>query len=144
MELVANLWPIVDAAAPPIMRFAACAYVMDASERVISSTLKSLATWDFVLAQQFAIPKRFTFTCEHGELPGIVTVADFNAMQPAIIEEALRTLEANLPVLQGAGVTAAGVPFQRRIAVSFPPDPYLLVTFLIENTAGNLHIYSPA
>ncbi len=142
MELVVNLWPIVDSAAQLILRFAARAYAMESDDAVISRTLKNLAGTDFVLARQFRIPKCFVLKTEHGDLPGAVMAADFNIMQDTIIEEALRILETDLPVLLGVGMDPTGKPFQQRVAVSFPQTPYFVVTFLIEDAAGNLHVHS--
>ena len=142
MELVANVWPIVDGASQIILRFAARGYVMEADDSVISDTLLSLAPSDFVLAQQFKIPERFVLVSEHGQLVGAVTPADFNARQANIIEEALRTLEFNMGPLHGVGVTRDGEPFQRRVPVAFSQQPYLVVTFLIEDAAGELNVYS--
>ena len=144
MELVANLWPIVDSQSQLILRFAVRAYAMDAPDSVIASTLKSLASTDFVLARQFPVPKFFTFQTEHGKLPGAVSVQNFNFMQSAIIEDAIAALNDELPILHGVGVDDGGKPFENRIPVSFPAEPYLVVTFLIEDTAGNLNIYTKA
>ena len=144
MELVANLWPIVDSTSELILRFAARAYAMDATETVISSTLKNLASSDFVLAQQFQIPKRFTFASGQGEIAGAVTASDFNILQATVIEAALQTLESEMPLLHGVGVDSEGKPFQNRIAVRFPKNPYFVVTFLIEDATGQLRIYSAA
>jgi len=144
MELVANLWPIVDSRSHLILRFAARAYAMESDDLLIASTLKSLAHSDYILARQFLIPKCLVLTSEHGKIPGVVTAADFNVLQATIAEEALRTLETEMPVLQGVGVDTDGEMFQRRIPVSFPNEPFFVVTFLIEDTAGNLRVYSPA
>ena len=144
MELAANLWAIVDSQSQLILRFAVRAYAMDAPDSVIASTLKSLANTDFVLARQFPVPKCFTLQTEHGPLRGAVTVPDFNVMQATITEDALKALETESPVLQGVGVDATGKPFHRRIPMRFPAEPYFVVTFLIEDTAGNLNIYTKA
>lgn len=140
MELVANIWPVVDSSSGLIHRFAARAYVMNAPNVVISSTLRSLASTDYVLARQFPIPPLFEVVSEHGKLQGAASVDLFNQHQPEILEEALRTMEAEMPKLHGVGMDSEGKPFHQRITVSFPQDPYLVVTFLIEDADGNLHV----
>ena len=142
MELVANLWPIVDETSEMIHRFAARAYLLDAQDSVISATLKTLAKTDFVLARQFPIPHSCAIVSEHGKINGIVTVPDFNSYQSFIVEEALRFLESDLPPLQGVGMTPEGKPFQKPIKPTFPKEPYFVVTFLIEDAAGNLTPYT--
>ena len=142
MELVANLWPIMDSASLIIQRFAARAYAVDADDSVIVSTLKALSISDYVLARQFPIPKRFTITTEHGTLEGATTPDLFNQHEPGMIEGALKALEADMPALQGIGFDSRLIPYQQRIQLSFPLDPYVVRTFLVEDLSGTLQIYS--
>ncbi len=144
MELVANIWPIVDTSSRLIQRFAARAYAIQADDTTIASALKAFASADYALARQFRIPQRFQFVLSSRTLSGVVSPHIFNQQQFPIIEDALRALESDLPAMHGVGITPDGKGFNRRIEISFPPDPYLAVTFLSEDTAGNLSILSPS
>ncbi len=141
MELVLNLWPIVESESKMIQRFAARAYAMDVADSVISNTLTSLATTDYILARQFPVPKKFTLVTEHGQIEGLATVANFNDFQWTIIEEALRSLETDLPPSYGLGINAEGK--HRHARATFPKEPYCVRTFLIEDTAGDLKLLTP-
>ena len=72
LELVANIWPIVDDTSGLIQRVAARAYALPAgSDSRISDVLLGLAATDFVMAKQYGIPKRFTVQSEFAPLlPG--------------------------------------------------------------------------
>jgi hypothetical protein len=143
MELVANIWPIVDEVSSLIQRFAARAYALDAEDSVIASTLKTLANSDFMIARQFAVPERFTVVTEHGTLKGVITVDQFNQHQPDVIEEALKELQSEKRPLQGIGFDSKSKPFYKQVDITFPAEPYLAVTFLLEDKLGNLRIYKP-
>jgi hypothetical protein len=144
MELVANIWPIVDSRSQLIQRYAARAYAIHADDSTIGNSLKALATADYVFARQFSIPQRFQVVLPEGTLSGVVSPHVFNQQQFPIIETALKALEADLPEIHGVGTAPDGKCFHRRIEIKFPPDPYLVVTFLSEDTAGNLSILSPS
>lgn len=142
MELVANIWPIVDEESLLIQRFAARAYAMDGEDAEIATTLKGLANSDFIIARQFPIPANFKFVTEHGTLNGMVNVEGFNQHEPTIIENALRTLESEKPLLQGIGVDSENRPHQNRVNVAFSKEPYIVVTFILEDRGGKLRVYS--
>ena len=142
MELVANIWPIVDEASLLIQRFAARAYVIAGGDSEVGATLKTLSQADFMVARQFAVPKHFTIVTEDGQLEGTVTVDAFNQNQPAVIEHALNALESEKQSLQGIGFDSQSRPFYKHIQVRFPAEPYLAITFLTEDRVGNLRVHS--
>jgi len=137
MELTANVWPVVDAATGFVLRFLMRAYALEASDEVISRTLRALAPTDFRMARPFQVPECFIMTSEHGTLPGCVTITKFHEHQGAILEGAFRSLEEEFAKLQGIDVSGAqtvGIGLIPR----FPPAPYLLVTSLLETVDGRL------
>src|SRR4051812_1035180 len=133
LELVANVWPVVDETSMIIHRFAARAYVLTADDSKIGETLKTLANSDFMIARQFPVPKQFTIKTQHGTLEGAVTVDTFNESQSHIIEDALKALESKTPALQGIGFDSKGVGFYKKVSVPFPAEPFVAITFLIED-----------
>ena len=141
MELALNLWPIFDAQTELVQRFAARAYAFDSDDIVISNTLRALANTDFVLARQFPIPKNYILVFGERKVEGAVFPSDFNRCQSSIVEEALQFLEDDLPMFHGIFVDQQGEAAPRRIKVSFPKAYYFVVTWLIEDAAGNLHVH---
>ena len=142
MELVANIWPIVDEASSLIQRFAARAYVIAGGDSEIAATLKALSHADFMIARQFPIPKKFTVVTEHARLEGAITVDLFNQQQSAVIEGALKALESERRSLQGIGFDSQFTPFYKQVDVLFASERYLAVTFILEDRSGNLRVYS--
>ncbi len=49
MELVANVWPVVDEISGLVQRFFMRAYAMESNDYVISTVLQALASTDFVI-----------------------------------------------------------------------------------------------
>ena len=137
MELTANVWPVVDAATGFVLRFLIRAYALDASDEDISRTLRTLAPTDFRMARLFPVPERFVMVSEHGSLRGCVTIRQFHEDQGAILEGAFRALEEDFVKIQGIDVTG-----DQTIGIGliphFPPNPYLLVTSLMETADGTL------
>jgi hypothetical protein len=142
MELVANIWPIVDEASSLIQRFAARSYAMDAGDSAIASTLKVLSRSDFMIAPQFVVPQRYNFVNEHGTLHRTITVDLFNRDQAGVIEDALKALESRRQPLQSIGFDAHRVPFYKHVDLKFPANPYIVITFVFEDRFGNLRVHS--
>lgn len=139
MELVANVWPIYDAATRLVLRYLMRAYAIEAPDEAISSTLRALALSDFRLARAFPIPRRFVTTSKFGSLEGCVDLAGFHEHQAAIIAPAFEALERSFPKPQGVSLTASdGEPRSVGAIPHFPPEPYLLVTSLLETSGGQL------
>jgi hypothetical protein len=139
MELVANVWPVFDADTGVVLRFFIRGYCMDAPDPVISATLRALAATDFRLAQVFPIPHRFSVTSPFGSLQGCVTLAGFHESQAAILATAFAEVEKTFAKLQAVSVaTANGQPIGIGVVPSFPPEPYQLVTAILETTEGEL------
>ena len=137
MELVANVWPIVDETFGLVQRFFMRAYALEVDDATISRTLTALAPTDFRMAQVFTVPRQFEYVTRAGTLEGCVTLGDFHGHQPAILEAAFRSLEADYPRLQGIAMPG-GEPVGIGLLPRFSPDPYLVVTTLIETTDGRL------
>jgi hypothetical protein len=137
MELVGNLWPVVDAASGLVQRFFMRGYAMQAADSIISQTLNALAPSDYLAAQVFHVPQKYCYTSEHGTLKGCVPIADFHLLQSGIIEEAMREVEAGGPKFLGIQTSEGGV---RQVGVKprFPNDPYFVVTMLLETAEGHL------
>jgi len=139
MELVANVWPVVDEASGIVQRFFMRAYAMADTDDVILATLKALAPTDFYIASVFSVPKRFTLVSEFGSISGAVEIGAFHQSKDAILEPAFRQLEEKFAILQGLAIDdPEQEPRSVIIVPRFPPDPYLLVTSILELENGQL------
>jgi hypothetical protein len=137
MELVANVWPIVDESGL-VLRFLMRAYAIDAPDEVISHTLRALAQTDFVLGRPFVVPKQCTVVSEHGPLVGCVHMGDFSRHQDIILDESFRALESDFAKLQGVKLSDTGRPMGINTIPSFSKSPYLVTTTLFESSDGRL------
>ena len=143
MELVANIWPIVDASTGYIQRIAARAYAVPAgNDELISRVLTALAPTDFALAKQYPISQQFTVVSEYRELSGIVSVHEYNLYDQLIITPILDALAEDRPEILGIALVD-GNPQGVRPNLRFAIEPYTVTTFLIEDADGNLvpHIH---
>ncbi len=139
MELVANVWPVFDENTRLVLRYFMRAYLINATDAVISATLRALAPTDFRLARVFSIPPRFQAVSEHGALSGCVTLADFRDHQADILGPAFEDLEKDYAVLQGMSITNSDAePIGVALMPRFAPQPYLVVTALLETPDGRL------
>ena len=137
MELVANVWPVVDEQAMLVQRFMIRAYAVEADDAAISALLTTLAPTDYLLARVFPIPARFRQVSPHGELVGCVSLTQFHQQQFSILEPAFRALEADHAPLQGIAVTGTQPVGTGKIP-RFPENPYLVTTVLLETPDGRL------
>lgn len=137
MELVANVWPVVDEETGLVQRFFMRAYAIEADDRVISLVLKALAPTDFRIARDFKISDRFKLTSEHGTLAGVVSISVFQKDIQAVIEDAYRALENDYAKVQGIDMSSDS-PKPLNIIPRFPEDPYTIVTALVETFDGQL------
>jgi hypothetical protein len=139
LELTANVWPVVDSGTGVVLRFLVRAYAIDAPDDVISATLRALAPTDFRLAHLFRIPERFILSFEHAEVQGCVTIGDFHRHRQQILTPVFAELEKQFARLQGIGWSQDE---QQLIGIGviprFPPEPYLLLTALLEMPDGRL------
>ena len=137
MELVANVWPVVDKSTGLVQRFFMRAYAMESDDNVISTVLQALAPTDFRIARVFKIPERFKITSEHGTMSGAVPIGAFQQNIQAIIEGAYRELECDYAKVQGIDMSS-GTPKPVNVVPRFPEDPYTIITSLIETFDGQL------
>jgi hypothetical protein len=138
MELVANVWPVVDAPTGLVIRFFIRAYVMDASDDVVSRTLHALAPSDFRVAQLFPVPRQCSVTSERGTLKGCITIGDFRDHQAVILENAFRVVEGQFARLQALADEGDSQITGVSLIPRFPTNPYVLLTPLLETSDGNL------
>lgn len=139
MELVANVWPVVDSGTGIVQRYFIRAYAMDAPDEVIGETLRTLAGTDFLIANVYQIPSRFTLESEHGSLSGAVPINLFHEYMQDILEPAYRELEKCFAQLQGIEVSDSfESPRVVNTIPKFPNDPYTVTTSIIENDCGEL------
>lgn len=136
MELVANIWPIVDQMTGIVQRFLFRAYALDATDQEISTILTTLARADYRTAQVVKIPDNYQLSSEHGTMYGAVEVATFNQYMHSIVEDTLAAAEKSFANMNnyGIGVDDTLIPE----AVKFPAEPYLVTTYLIETPNGEL------
>ena len=137
MELVANVWPVADQSTGLVQRFMMRAYAVDADDATISDLLTTLAPSDYLMARVFPIPRQFREVTAHGDLTGCVSLSLFHQYQFAILEPAFRTLEADHAKLQGISTTGPQ-PVGIVESPTYPENPYLVVTVLIETPDGRL------
>ncbi|NWK54977.1 hypothetical protein HW115_05110 [Verrucomicrobiaceae bacterium N1E253] len=137
MELVANIWPIVDEQSGLIYRILARAYTLEAPDDVISSTLKALAPKDYHLASSFALTARFRHVTEHGTLEGCLHISDFATYESMIIVPIIEQLEGQFAKLQGVNMST-GEPIAVAHIPRFGKEPYVITTFVMESINGEL------
>ena len=136
MELVANVWPIVDQMTGIIQRFLFRAYALDATDQEISTVLTTLARSDYRTAQVEKIPDNYKLSSEHGTMSGAVEVAMFNEYMHNIIEDTLTATEKSFANMNNYGIGIEGPVTPK--ALKFPAEPYLVTTYLIELPSGEL------
>jgi len=136
MELVANVWPIVDQMTGVVQRFLFRAYALDAADQEISTVLNILARSDYRTAQLVKIPDNYKLISEHGTMPGAVEVATFNQYMHSIVEDTLIATEKSFANMDNYGIGIDGPLIPE--ALTFPAEPYLVTTYLIELPSGEL------
>lgn len=136
MELVANVWPIVDQMTGIIQRFLFRAYALDATDQEISTVLTTLARSDYRTAQVEKIPDNYKLSSEHGTMSGAVEVAMFNQYMHSILEDTLIATEKSFANMNNYGIGVDGPLIPE--ALTFPAEPYLVTTYLIELPSGEL------
>ena len=136
MELVANIWPIVDQMTGVIQRFLFRAYALDATDQEISTVLTILARSDYRTAQVEKIPDSYKLSSEHGTMSGAVEVGMFNQYMHSILEDTLIAAEKSFANMNNYGIGIDGPLIPE--ALTFPAEPYLVTTYLIELPSGEL------
>jgi hypothetical protein len=136
MELVANIWPIVDQMTGVIQRFLFRAYALDATDQEISTVLTTLARADYRTAQVVKIPDNYKLSAEHGTISEAMEVAMFNQYMHSIVEDTLIAAEKSFANMNNYGIGVDGPLIPE--AVKFPAEPYLVTTYLIELPSGEL------
>lgn len=136
MELVANVWPIVDQMTGIVQRFLFKAYALDATDQEISTVLTILALSDYRTAKVEKIPNNYQLSSEHGTMSGAVEVAMFNQYMHSILEDTLIAAEKSFADMNNYGIGVDGPLIPD--ALTFPAEPYLVTTYLIELPSGEL------
>jgi hypothetical protein len=137
MELVANIWPIVDQETGIVHRFLIRAYALSATDEEISAVLTTLARSDYRTAPPVKIPDRYKLTSEHGTISGAIPISGFHEELNNIVEEALGELEQSFAKLHNYGVNSSGNPRPAK-SLKFPDNPYFVTTSLLESPSGEL------
>jgi hypothetical protein len=136
MELVANIWPIVDQMTGVVQRFLFRAYALNATDQEISTVLNILARSDYRTAQVVKIPDSYKLSSEHGIMSGSVEAPLFNQYMHSILEDTLIAAEKSFANLNNYGVGVDGPLIPE--ALTFPAEPYLVTTYLLESPSGEL------
>lgn len=136
MELVANIWPVVDQMTGVIQRYLFRAYALDATDQEISTVLTILARSDYRTAQVEKIPNNYQLSSEYGTMSGAVEVAMFNQYMHSILEHTLIAAEKSFANMNNYGIGVDGPLIPE--ALTFPAEPYLVTTYLIELPSGEL------
>ena len=136
MELVANIWPILDQETGVIQRFLFRVYALEATDQEISTVLTILARSDYRTAQGVKIPDNYKLSSEHGTISGAVEAPLFNKYMHNIIEDTLIAAEKSFTNMNNFGIGREG-PVTSNV-LRFPAEPYLVTTYLIELPNGEL------
>lgn len=136
MELVANVWPIVDQMTGVVQRFLFRAYALESNDQEISTVLNILARSDYRTAQVEKISDNYKLSSEHGTMSGAVEVAMFNQYMHSIVEDTLIAAEKSFANMNNYGIGVDG-PLTLE-PLKFPAEPYFLTTYLIELPSGEL------
>ena len=136
MELVANVWPIVDQMTGIVQRFLFRAYALESNDQEISTVLTTLARSDYRTAQTVKIPDKYILSSEHGEISGALEVVVFNQYMYSILENTLVAAEKSFANMNNYGIGVDGPLIPE--ALTFPAEPYLVTTYLIELSNGEL------
>ena len=136
MELVANIWPIVDQTTGIVQRFLFRAYALEANDEEISTVLNILARSDYRTAQVVKIPDNYKLSSEHGTMSGAVEAPLFNQYMHSIVENTLIAVEKSFADMKNFGIGVNGPLILEPL--KFPAEPYFLTTYLIELPSGEL------
>ncbi|MGP9692682.1 hypothetical protein ACT3S4_12790 [Psychrobacter sp. AOP30-A2-5] len=136
MELVANVWPIVDQMTGVVQRFLFRAYALDATDQEISTVLNILARSDYRTAQVVKIPDNYKLSSEHGTMSGAVEAPLFNQYMHSIVEDKLIATEKSFANMNNYGIGVDGPLIPE--ALTFPAEPYFVTTYLLESPSGEL------
>jgi len=136
MELVANVWPIVDQMTGIVQRFLFKAYALNATDQEISTVLTILARSDYRTAQVEKIPDNYQLSSEHGAISGAVEVGMFNQYMHSILEDTLIAAEKSFANMNNYGIGIDGPLIPE--ALTFPAEPYFVTTYLLELPSGEL------
>ena len=136
MELVANVWPIVDQTTGIVQRFLFRAYALETNDQEISTVLNILARSDYRTAQVVKIPDNYILDSQHGTMSGALEVAAFNQVIYSVIEATLIDAEKSFANMKNFGIGVDGPLIPQ--ALKFPAEPYLVTTYLIELPSGEL------
>ena len=136
MELVANVWPIVDQMTGVVQRFLFRAYALEATDQEISIVLTTLARADYRTAEVVKIPDNYQLSSEHGTMSGAVEVATFNQYMHSIVEDTLTAAEKSFANMNNYGIGVDGPLIPE--ALTFPAEPYFVTTYLLESPSGEL------
>ncbi len=138
MELVANVWPVVDADTGMVHRYFMRAYAFAGNDQQISVLLNALAATDFCMARVFYLAKNHQMQVGGlHPLHGTVPFSTFQALMESMIEPALVELENDLSAFHGLNMAGgACVPIQ--MTPKFGQTPYVLMTPLLEQADGSL------
>lgn len=145
MELVANIWPIIDRETGIVQRFLIRAYAMSGTDDEISAVLTTLARSDYRTAlpvkipdkYEVIIPDKYELTSEHGTISGAIPISGFHEKMNSIVEDTLGELEQSFAKIHNYGVDSSGNP-QPPKQLKFPDNPYFVTTSLLESSGGEL------
>ena len=139
MELVANIWPVVDQDTMIVQRFFIKAYSMNATDDEISTVLTTLARSDFRTAEVMPIPEQCIIHADFGIIKGAIEINDFYQSMNSIIEEALTKLEHSYSDMKYCGCDNEGKP-RKPEKLKFPAEPYFVTTVVMEDANGELKV----
>lgn len=139
MELVANIWPIVDQDSGVVQRYLIKAYALDATDEEISTVLMTLARSDYRTAHPVAIPEKHYIVFGSETISGALPIGVFQQDLSFIVEPELRKLEKSLTEIHNYGVDMQGNPRVPQ-PLRFPENPYFVTTVLLESPTGELRL----
>ena len=136
-EICLNVWCVVDEESNLIYRISARAYAIEGDDKTKSQILKFLAYSDYHLAKELPLLNKYqtkiiSATGEELLLPGVLA-QNFNVLFPNVLDDVCKELENNFP-----DKPIADTSNPRTYKMSFPENPYYVLTFLLEDKNGQL------
>lgn len=138
MELVANIWPIVDEETGVVQRYLIKAYALAATDEEISTVLATLARTDYRTAHPVLLPERYKIVFDQGTILGALPIGTFQQDVSTIIESELKNIEKTFAQLPNYGADTNGNA-KKTTPLKFSDNPYIVTTVLLETATGELH-----
>ncbi len=135
IEVIVNLWYIVDEPLGLIYRLMGRAYVASGSEESKIVLLKALSRTDYLAAQSFPVPKRFKVHNGSETMEGYCRATVLDSGGYGLFEQVFEHLDSIMPP-QASFENGEPTVFKMKL----PPDPLCVTTALLEDENGVIRV----